>query len=212
MAPTWDILICSIPHRDATMCALLGELDCQMRPGVGVIAYRDNLQVGYGSKCAALTRTSQADYVSFIDDDDMVAPDFIRRVLAALGEEPDYVGFPVRFTMNGALQMPVEHSLRHGCWKNGGDMLKRDIAQFNPIRRELAVMGNWEDGSERGWGAEVRWADSVRATGLCKNEVWIPDPMYYYQWSPGDFFQTKREPLPLVPPLPEYPWLTVLEP
>jgi hypothetical protein len=45
MTPTWDILICSIPHRDEMLADLLAELDRQHQPGVGVIVCRDNLDL-----------------------------------------------------------------------------------------------------------------------------------------------------------------------
>lgn len=208
MTPTWDIMICSIPHRDRTMHELLAELDTQMQPGVGVITFRDNLQTQYGAKIAAMIAYSDADYVSCIDDDDLVAPDFIRRVQAALEEKPDYVGFRVRFTADGDLQKTVEHSLRHRVWETREDMIVRDIAQFNPIRRELALLGTWEGG----YAAEARWANEVRASGKCVTEAFIADEMYYYRHQGGDTFLTVRSPRESCPPLPEYPWLTVLEP
>jgi hypothetical protein len=132
---TWDIMICSIPHRDRSMNELLGELDAQMRPGVGVIAFRDNLETQYGSKIAQMIAHSQADYVSCVDDDDMVAPDFIRRVTAALKEEPDYVGFPVRYTRDGDLQKPVLHSLRYHVWED------REGARHHPVQPHPARAG-----------------------------------------------------------------------
>lgn len=207
--PTWDILITSIPHRHAKLCALLAELDCQLPvPGVGVRLYRDNLEHGYGNKTQDLINSSAASWVSCADDDDMVAPDFVARVMAALESDPDYVGFPVRWTRDGALQAPVEHSLRHGGWHDSADLLKRDIAQFNPIRRELALLGVWEGGYE----AERRWGDAVRASGKVMTEVWIDEPVYYYQESPSDTFKTERQPWPAeqIPLLPSYPWLTAI--
>jgi hypothetical protein len=84
-------------------------------------------------------------------------------------------------------------------------MLKRDITQFNPIRRELALLGEWEGQYE----AERRWGDRVRETGLCVTEEWLPDPVYYYRESTNDTFVTGRQSLPpeQIPPLPSYPWL-----
>jgi hypothetical protein len=208
VSPSWDIMIASIPHRDVTMCELLAELDAQMRPGVGVIACRDNLRALYGDKIAMMLAHSRADYVSCIDDDDMIAPDFIRRIQAALEDEPDYVGFAVRYTVDGHPYLPVEHSLRYRCWENRETILVRDIVQFNPIRRELALLGTWAGG----FAADGRWADGVRASGQCVTEVFIPEQMYYYRFRADDHFSIQRNPVESYGPLPEYPWLTVLEP
>jgi hypothetical protein len=206
---TWDILICSIPHRQEKLHLLLKELDRQISETseVGVRICYDNLQSSYGSKCNALLCSSEAEYVSFIDDDDMVAPDFIQLVLVALDTQPHYVGFPVKFTSNGAPMIRVEHSLRHGGWHDTGEMLKRDIAQFNPIRRDIAMLGLWQGGN----GAERDWSNAVRASGQCSEEVWIDKEMYYYQHCADDTFLSGRSPYPEVPALPQYPWLTEVD-
>lgn len=203
----WDILIATIPHRHEKLCELLAELDKQMLPGAGVRLYRDNLRAGYGAQCQALLESSGAEYVSFIDDDDWLAPRFIWLVLAALKGQPDYVGFPVLYTLDGEPQPRVEHSLRHTEWLNEPDLLSRDIVHFNPIRRELALLGRWEGGN----GADRRWADGVRGSGQVRTETWIAEQMYYYRCRSTDTFLTPREPWPMpLPELPEYPWLTVL--
>jgi glycosyltransferase involved in cell wall biosynthesis len=208
MISTWDVLICTIPHRHKTLLELLSDLDRQWQSGFGALLFYDNLENAYGDKTRVLVEASRADYVSCIDDDDLLAPDGVARVMAALESKPDYVGFPVRWTQDGSPRIPVEHSLRHGGWSDSPEMLKRDITQFNPIRRELALLGEWEGHYE----AERRWGDRVRETGLCVTEAWLPDPVYYYRESTNDTFVTGRQSLPLeqVPPLPSYPWLRSL--
>jgi hypothetical protein len=206
---TWDALICSIPHRHATLLELLADLDRQWQPGFGALLYRDNLESTYGAKTQALLDASRAQYVSCIDDDDLLAPDGVARVMAALQAQPDYVGFMVRWTTDGVLEAPVEHSLVHSGWTNRDDMLTRDITQFNPIRREIALLGAWEGGN----GAEREWSNKVRASGRCREQAWVPgDPVYWYRSSAADTFKTERFPLPAekVPPVPSYPWLTVI--
>lgn len=206
---TWDILTTSIPHRHARLLSLLETLDAQMDASVRMILYRDNLEVPYGDKTRALVEASDADYVSCIDDDDSVAPDFIPQVLRALKKQPDYVGFRVRWTRDGQRQWPVEHNLEFGCWEDRPQLLCRDIAQFNPIRRELALPEAWAGG----WRADRDWSDAVRATGRVKTQVFIPAEMYYYQNTSYDHFQMARKPWDQpVPELPSYLWLRQIGP
>jgi hypothetical protein len=214
--PLWDILITSIPHRHALLCGLLAELDRQraelLGPGaigrMGAIVYRDNLELPYGDKTGVLMRASRAQYVSCIDDDDLPGPGYLAWIWSALAGRPDFVGYPVRWTRDGQEQIPVSHSLRHGCWGAAGDgQLIRDLSEKNPIRRELALLGPWSGGYE----AERRWAEAVRATGRVRTEVWVPEPLYWYRESSADTFKTGRQPLPgPLPELPSYPWLAVL--
>lgn len=211
---TWDLLLPTIPHRHEQMCALLAELDRQAQPGFGMLLMRDNLErrgnASYG-KWNDLTNLSRADYISFIGDDDWVAPDFIVNVMTALEEKPDYVGFPVRYTVDGQVRIRVEHSLRYGCWAASPDILMRDIVHHNPIRRELARLTSWATDHQE---ADVTWAAALRATGEVRTEVWIPGEMYHYRQS-GDSWTSRTsnglpEPMPedQIPALPEYPWLT----
>jgi hypothetical protein len=214
---TWDILLPTLPHpvRHEGTVALLAEIDRQWEPGLGVIIYRDNLQRrgndSYG-KWQDLEEMSKADYTSFIGDDDWIAPDFVSRVMEALGSGPDYVGFPVRYTYDGVYQLPVEHSLRHQYWYNTEAGLFRDIVHHNPIRRELALLAKWEVSHQ---SADVTWASALRDTGKVRTETWIPDPMYYYQETSQSWSRVTSgglpEPLPReeIRPLPEFPWLTV---
>lgn len=217
--PTWDILITTIPHRHTVLCELLDSLNRQIEVappsyrmyGVGVILYRDNLEVPYGDKIRALQEASEADYVSCVDDDDLLAPDGVARVTAALRSRPDYVGFPVLWTRDGVPQLRIEHSLRYGNWGGNGEMLFRDISEKNPMKREIALAGKWEGG----YSAETRWAHSLRETGLLDpaREAWLPEPVYLYRERTADTFTSAREPLPgpAILPLPAYPWLRVLK-
>lgn len=213
--PSWDLLIATIPHRHEKLCGLLAALDEQIvfgpyqLDGVRVLLYRDNLTVPYGDKTQVLVEASGADYVSCLDDDDRLAPDGISRVMAALRTWPDYVGFTVRYTVDGNVVMPVEHSLRHPAWQDRPEILLRSVAHFNPIRREYALDGTWAGGYE----ADRRWQAGVLTAGRVRTEVWLPPPaIYEYRSDPADYFLTARSPVPLesIEPLPVYPWLRVL--
>jgi glycosyltransferase involved in cell wall biosynthesis len=207
-APTWDVLIPTIPHRHEKLRSLLAEFDRQWQPGFGVRVLRDNLErpgPASHAKRQDLIIASRADYVSFVDDDDLIPADYVARIMTALAEGPDYVGFQVNFTEDGARNWWVEHSLRHGRWcANGGQML-RDISHLNPIRRELALLADWNGRTDE------EWAEQLRATGRVRTEVWIPAEMYTYLKSSVDGWRTERQPMPEpLPSLPAYPWLKVL--
>ncbi len=211
-APTWDILVTSIPHRHDKLLKLLAELDRQVprygNGSVGVLLYRDDLEVPYGDKTQLLIEASDADYVCSMDDDDLPAPSYVGTVMNALLEQPDYVGFRVRWTRDGTPMLPVVHSLRCGTWQDFPDRLERDITQFNPIRRDLCLLGKWEGG----YMAERRWSDQVRETGKCILEVFVDSELYWYQEAAGDTFKTDRKPMRKMPKAPTYPWLRQIGP
>jgi hypothetical protein len=187
VSTTWDILIRTIPHRHERLCGLLESLAPQMRMRsrhVGILVYRDNLEATPGAKAQALTEASRAEYVSFVDDDDEVSPDYVRRILVALNTEPDYVGFTVRYSVDGQDRALIEHSLRYPGWETRADGRHvRDISHLNPVRRRLALLARWDDG----YGEDHRWAQAMRETGLVNREVFLDgDPLYHYRYSTED--------------------------
>lgn len=211
---SWDILICTIPHRHWKLLVLLEILDQQMMPGAAVRLYRDNTELPVGVKRQRLLESSNADYVSFVDDDDMVPGDYVPRIMDALGRRPDYVGFPVRISEDGVPQPMAQHSLRHPGWRtveHGTGGLLRDISHLNPIRRELALLGDFDIAGSDRYAEDYQWARQVRESGRVKTEEWIDEPMYFYRHSKADESQTPRVPFLAenILPIPGYPWLTL---
>ena len=211
---TWDLMLPTMPHRHDQMCEFLAELDRQWQPGLGVLIYRDNLRrpgnASYG-KWQDLQEMSQAEYTSFISDDDFVAPDFVARIMEALQDRPDYVGFAVRYTIDGRLATPVEHSLRYDGWHDYPWLLARDIVHYNPIRRELALLATWQTDHR---GADRTLSADLRATGRVQTEAWIGEQMYYFRETPDPWEKWGgRRPLSAdeIRPLPQYPWLRAVD-
>lgn len=206
---TWDLLICSIWHRTDLLTELLGHLQRQLVPGVGVRVFRDNLETVYGEKCQRLLDSSQADYVSFLDDDDWTSDDFIPAIMEALEQRPDYVGFKVLYTVDGVPRIPVFHTLQVDGWIDTPEALYRDINHFNPIRRDLALRGEWAGGD----GADRRWAAQLREQGCVKDEVFIDREIHHYRFSASTTFtvSSAQSPLDEEPPRPDFGFVTWLE-
>jgi Glycosyl transferase family 2 len=205
---SWQLLIATIPHRHEKLCALLAELDRQWQPGFGVLVYRDNLEHEVGTKRQALLEAATATYVSFMDDDDDVSPYFVSRIMGALPEQPDYVGFVVVYWEDGEPMWRSEHSLRYPGWHQWPEKIVRDISHLNPIRRELALQGHFSGDK----GEDFDWAEQIRQSGALHDEVWLPETMYNYRFSENDCHRTFRRPLlpEQIKPLPDYPWLLTL--
>jgi len=155
----YQLLIPHIPHRHDKLVELLDTLAPQMQDGVEVLIYSDNLEHTYCEKLQALQDAATADYTSHLANDDSVAPDYIPRMLEAFDEDPDYVGFRVRYTVNGVPGLPVIHSSIH-CdgWWDEPNRLCRDFMYYNPIRRTIADKIPF-----RGLYCDREWGDDVRA-------------------------------------------------
>jgi len=213
-AATWDVLISTIPHRHGKLTALLAEFGLQWEPGFGVRLLRDNyglVHLDSHAKRQRLTESSAADYVCFMDDDDWPAHDYVAAIMGALATRPDYVGFRVDITWAGNPHRKAVHSLAHSSWtswqdgEKTGDPLIRNVTHLNPMRRELALLADWNQLTDE------QWSRAVWESGLVRTEVMIDREMYFYRFDPDDNFITQRGTMPEpLPEIPSYPWLTVL--
>lgn len=185
MTPTWDILLLTLPSRGHFLNRMIAGLEPQVQ-GHGqvhvVIETHDNPEKTLGEMRQAMREASRATYICFVDDDDLVAEDYVDRILPLLTE--DYVGFRLQAYEDGvALPGPTYHSLLCGGWfdrtfADGTRAWYRDISHLNPIRRELALAVPMYGG----FAEDSRWAGELRRLAVVKRERFVdaPWPMYHY--------------------------------
>ena len=186
--PTWTILIPTIPARAELFGRLLGVLLPQLDAHEGrvtVLAWRNTGRPHLGALRDAMLLAAPGEYVSFIDDDDLVPAYYVDEVARALDGRPDHVGFQLEYTTEQeGVQVGreiVDHSLRHGRWhRNLEGQLVRDFTHIDPIRRDLALNGQFAR-AKRGRAEDRMWVKQVR--GWLRTEAYIDKIMYHYLWS-----------------------------
>lgn len=185
--PTWTILIPTIPQRDATFRRLLTGLLPQLDEHGGrvkVLAWRNLGDPALAPLRDAMVDAAGSEYVSFIDDDDLVPDYYVAEIVRALDERPDHVGFLLEYTTDADGHKGreiVEHSLKWPKWGRSAEgVLYRDFTHLDPIRTEWAQRGRF--GVARPRRAEDRvWVKQVRP--YLSTEVFIDKIMYHYLWS-----------------------------
>jgi hypothetical protein len=188
---TWTILIATIGQRRDLLARLLSGLLPQVDAAAGrvnVLAYWDTGEMTkrLGSALAAIAAKRQAlldaaksDYVSWLDDDDWVADDYVASILEALDQRPDMVGFTMEVRKNGRPHQLGLLSLRHRRWSQSDDgTYLRDITHANPIRTEIARTASFLD--RRGGPEDVAWVAQLR--GRVRTEVVVDKVLHHYDW------------------------------
>lgn len=202
---TWTICIATLGQRSDRFQRLLGVLLPQVdeqRGRVNVSALWNNGERPLGEVRQALVEDATGDYVSFIDDDDVVPHYFVPEIITALDQEPvvDYVGFQLQCYVDGTELKPTYHSLRYKQWWDDDSGYYRDVSHLNPVRRELALRVDFRVGEPP---EDVSWVDQLRP--YVKTERYVDKVMYRYYssawdttWRPGSVTSATRFTRPMI--------------
>lgn len=178
----WEILILTMPERKEFLRQLLEVLEPQIA-ALGLnkfdhidVRVREHIPgLSYGGNRQLMRERSTGDYINFIDDDDLIAKDYVVSILPLL-DGIHQVGFRVQGYMNYAPMKRTYHSLSHGRWYEDAKGYYRDISHICPMRRELALA----EPMEGGYGEDSRWADRLRARGIVQSESFVKKTLYHY--------------------------------
>lgn len=185
-----SILICTIPEREDLFALLFGHLREQINElGVQreveiIMDASPRLSISVGAKRQRLIETATGDYVVFIDDDDWVPYSYVEKILQALKEDPDCVGFKILCKgMNGpngkdriAVGSNVYPRWCDNC--HGFDHV-RTIYHKTPVRRAIALAVGYSD---LRFGEDHEYSRRLKKSGLLKREVFIDEVMYEYRY------------------------------
>lgn len=84
----WTIGIPSVPARRKLRERILKQLDKQIEgySGIELLVLEDNRQRQLGAKRQAIVDIAQGEYISFVDDDDLISDHFIDTICPMLDE------------------------------------------------------------------------------------------------------------------------------
>ncbi|NJL70647.1 MAG: glycosyltransferase family 2 protein [Candidatus Competibacteraceae bacterium] len=170
-----SILICSLGSRHAMLARLLNRLNPQLNENVEVLVETDYGTMSIGEKRNRLLDKATGDYIAFIDDDDLVATDYVSRILDAVKTEPDCVGIEGRMTTDGADPRTFIHSFRYKTWYEQNGIYYRNPNHLNPVKREIALKVRFPDknhGEDRDY--------SMSLLPLLTTEVYLEGTTYEY--------------------------------
>jgi len=170
------ILICSLYKRERCLNELLTVLNPQIISDVEIIIEKDNGELKVGAKRNLLIdKTSDFQFCSFIDDDDLVSPNYVSKILKALESNPDCIGIEGIITFNGNRPKKFIHSMKYSKWDETQEAYLRYPNHLNPIKTNLVKQVRFP---ETNYGEDKDFSDRIYP--LLKTEVYIPEPIYFY--------------------------------
>jgi glycosyltransferase involved in cell wall biosynthesis len=174
-----SILIPSLIERKTSLDQLTQELDRQIgKRSVQVLHLSDDRQMSIGQKRNMLLMQSTGEYVSFVDDDDLVSSDYIEKTLAALSKNPDCSSLTGQIVFSDGYSRPFIHSLKYEKWidDHEGKVYYRPPNHLNAVKRQFAIQVGFPSINS----GEDRWF-SIGIKPYLKKEEWIDGIIYNYR-------------------------------
>lgn len=179
--PTLSILIPGVPTRLIPGSSLVVELYRQITEisadkQVEIIWLVDNFQRTIGGKRQSLVELARGEYLVFIDDDDMIPHNYIKKLLEAIKSGPDVITFLQSVDWNGSVGT-IEFKLNNTDepFKGKSGITKRRPWHVCCWKSSIAKRCEFP---ELNWGEDSPWVD--QATPLAKTEVHIPEVLHIY--------------------------------
>lgn len=182
MVKQLSILIPTLPQRLEKYALLLNNLSNQIKindltDSVQLLSIMDCKDMSVGEKRNWLLQMSCGKYVQFLDDDDRISNDFVKKMHDATLSEPDVVTFKGEFYHSGKHHSDflISTMVRYDTNKNG--MMYRRPNHLCPVKREIALNCKFPN---KNYGEDSDYANQIN--NIIKTEKHIDDKLYFYMF------------------------------
>jgi hypothetical protein len=134
----------------------------------------DGGEVSIGRKRQRLLDASVGEYIVFIDDDDIIASDYLGRVFDGIDLGVDHIGIGMSYEPFNAPHHLVECSMHHE-WTHDGTKYLRSPQHTCAVKASLARFAGFDDVS---FSEDRTYAERLKP--LIKSEYVIKEPIYRY--------------------------------
>jgi glycosyltransferase involved in cell wall biosynthesis len=177
-----SILILTLPTRIDSYATLIKTLNQQVIDNnlinrVQIMSLCDTKEISVGEKRNILLNQSCGRYVCFIDDDDLIAPDYVIKLMNAIQSNSDVITFCGDYVDN-TIRTPFSISMIHRGNYNEPNMFYRLPNHLCPVKREIALSSMFSD---KNFGEDSDYAE--RINNHIKNEFHIQDKLYFYMYN-----------------------------
>lgn len=193
-----SILICSLYERKIRLEHLLEILlpqigEFSFQPGdvshytgekVEILICTDNKELKVGAKRNKLVESAKGDYVSFIDDDDIVSGEYVHSILNATKFSPDVINFWAYRFHNGKRDRRVDYDIKYDCDKDRPNIYQRMPNHLSVWKRSLVLPYK-----EINYGEDAEWAARMKGKALTQRKI---DKILYSYLFDQDVTQTQN--------------------
>ena len=177
----WTIGIVSVPARRTLLARLLDVLEPQLTgyDDVELLVLEDNRKRELGPKLQAIVDIAQGEYLSFLDDDDLISDSYIESLYPML-DGVDAVGFTAQVSIEDSPFKDVTYCKDYG-WEETQTAFLRPHQHLSPIKTRIVRQIPWADKGH--YGCDYRWSKAMRNSGLIQTENRVEDKALYFYFA-----------------------------
>ena len=180
---TLSILIATLPERAAYLEKMLAMIGTHEQ--VEILTDHRPRTVPTGTKRNDLIQQATGEWFVFVDDDDVIDPEYVTLILEALKQNPDVVTFQGWYTENGGnrLDWTIKLGERYEARvQDGKYQIFRWPNHLSVMRKSLVAHIKFPDI----WhGEDYQWSKRIAELGILKTEIHIPKQLYHYVYIHG---------------------------
>lgn len=182
-----SILIPTMESRDGFLAELLTDLRKQIASltedlgEVEILIDTSEPPITTGHKRNSLLSRATGKYVWFIDDDDMIFPGALRKVVEGMQSGVDVIGIDGVMTTNGTNLRGWEIRLGHpysSITKHGKEYYLRFPNHITPMLREHALKVSFENITVF---EDYKFAVALKNLGCLQTQYIVDSPVYHYR-------------------------------
>lgn len=176
-----SMLIPTIPGREQFLARLLNQIHRQTFPYIKEFhtVVDDTVGISIGVKRNNLMAKANGEYLCFIDDDDRIADNYLRLVMAGIATNPDCCSLNGIITTDGKDPKPFKHSIEYRSMYERDGVYYRPPNHINTVRSSIAkqmVFPDWQRSEDS------NYCFQLRDSGLLKVEHKIDEVLYFYDY------------------------------
>lgn len=184
-----SILIPTLPARIDSYSNLIKTLNKQILESnlinrVQILSLCDTKEISVGEKRNLLLNQCCGRYVCFIDDDDLIAPNYLVKIFNGIQSNADVITFCGEYHESNLIT-PFSISMVHRGNYNHPNIFYRLPNHLCPVKREIALNCLFTD---KNFGEDSDYSDRINKQ--LKNEFHIQDNLYFYMYN-SNTSQTK---------------------
>lgn len=155
------------------------ELSAADQKRVQILSVTDNKVMTIGAKRNWLVRMASGRYVVFVDDDDRIGGEYVKRVLKATEQDCDAICFPAMVSLSGGNPRICYYSKDFHTDHNTPTGYQRRPNHICAVKRVLMMETPFADIC---MGEDADYA--CRLLPKLHSEVQIETPLYFYDYDP----------------------------